>query len=141
MAWRKVAFVCLTFLASGHIRAQEQLPDSTLSLNAVVVTGTRTEKRLSEAPVLTTVVTQREVEKAGATSFLEALEDNIPGIVSEPNGMGNNLRIKGLNSRYILFLVDGERLVSEGAGGNANPVLCQLATLTMECLRTVSLYI
>ena len=120
MAWRKVAFVCLTFLASGHIRAQEQLPDSTLSLNAVVVTGTRTEKRLSEAPVLTTVGTQREVEKAGATSFLEALEDNIPGIVSEPNGMGNNLRIKGLNSRYILFLVDGERLVSEGAGGNVN---------------------
>lgn len=103
-------------LASG----QESQMDSTLKLDAVVVTGTRTEKRLSEAPVLTTVVTRREVEKAGATSFLEALEDNIPGIVTEANGMGNNLRIKGLNSRYILFLVDGERLVSEGAGGNVN---------------------
>ena len=34
--------------------------------------------------------------------------------------MGNNLRIRGLNSRYILFLVDGERLVGEGAGGNIN---------------------
>lgn len=48
------------------------------------------------------------------------MEDNIPGIISEPNGMGNNLRIRGLNSRYILFLVDGERLVGEGAGGNIN---------------------
>lgn len=89
-------------------------------LDVVVVTGTRTEKRLSEAPVLTTVVGDREIQKAGAVSTLEALEDNIPGIVSEPNAMGNNLRIKGLNSRYILFLVDGERMVSEGAGGNVN---------------------
>ena len=110
-----LAAVCATVAG-----AQEHWADSTLRLDALVVTGTRTEKRLSEAPVQTTVVSRREVEKSGAVSFLEALEDNIPGIVSEPNGMGNNLRIKGLNSRYILFLVDGERLVSEGAGGNVN---------------------
>jgi outer membrane receptor for ferrienterochelin and colicins len=48
------------------------------------------------------------------------LQDNIPGIVITPNGMGDNMRVKGLNSRYILMLVDGERLVSEGAGGNIN---------------------
>ncbi len=118
MGFREVAIALPIALAAVPALAQE--PDSTLKLDAVVVTGTRTEKRLSESPVLTTVVTSREVEKAGATSFLEALEDNIPGIVCEPNGMGNNLRIKGLNSRYILFLVDGERLVSEGAGGNVN---------------------
>ena len=118
MDFREIALTLLIALVALPALAQE--PDSTLKLDAIVVTGTRTEKRLSESPVLTTVVTSREVEKAGATSFLEALEDNIPGIVSQPNGMGNNLRIKGLNSRYILFLVDGERLVSEGAGGNVN---------------------
>lgn len=96
------------------------LAEKILNIGEVVVTGTRTEKRLSEAPVLTTVVRDREIQKSGAVSTLEALQDNIPGIVSEPNGMGNNLRIKGLNSRYILFLVDGERMVSEGAGGNVN---------------------
>lgn len=100
--------------------AQTQDYSDTLSINAVVITGTRTEKRLSEVPVLTTLITEREVEKSGSTSLLESLEDNIPGIISEPNGMGNNLRIRGLNSRYILFLVDGERLVGEGAGGNIN---------------------
>ncbi|GHU65380.1 TonB-dependent receptor [Bacteroidia bacterium] len=89
-------------------------------LDEVVVTGTRTEKRLSETPVLTTVIREREIREAGAVSTLESLQDNIPGIVISPNGMGNNMRIKGLNSRYILFLVDGERLVSEGAGGNVN---------------------
>ncbi len=89
-------------------------------LTEVVVTGTRTEKRLSESPVLTTVIRDREIRKAGSVSMLESLQDNIPGIVVTPNAMGNNMRIKGLNSRYILMLVDGERLVSESAGGNVN---------------------
>ena len=121
MAGKQLALIlALALAAAAPGRAQEHEPDSSLKLNALVVTGTRTEKRLSEAPVLTTLVSRREVEKAGATSFLEALEDNIPGIVTQANGMGNNLRIRGLNSRYILFLVDGERLVSEGAGGNVN---------------------
>lgn len=96
------------------------LNHNALNLQEVVVTGTRTEKRLSEAPVLTTVVRQGEIQKSGAVSMLEALQDNIPGIVTEPDAMGNNLRIRGLNSRYILFLVDGERMVSQGAGGNVN---------------------
>ncbi|MDR1745715.1 MAG: TonB-dependent receptor [Tannerella sp.] len=91
-----------------------------LQLDEVVVTGTRTVKRLSETPVLTTLIREREIREAASVSTLESLQDNIPGIVSSPNAMGNNMRIRGLNSRYVLFLIDGERLVSEGAGGNVN---------------------
>ena len=91
-----------------------------LLLDQVVVTGTRTEKRLADVPVLTTVISSQSVEKAGSTSLTEALQDNIPGIVFSQNAMGNNMRIRGLNTRYVLFLVDGERMVSEGAGGNIN---------------------
>lgn len=112
--------VSKTIRLSSDTTLNFKLIENVLNLEEVVVTGTRTEKRLSEAPVLTTVIRDREIQKAGAMTALEALEDNIPGIVSEPNAMGNNLRIKGLNSRYILFLVDGERMVSEGAGGNVN---------------------
>lgn len=89
-------------------------------LSEVVVTGTRTEKRLADTPVKTTVVTAGEIRKSGSTSLLESLQDNIPGLAITQNAMGNNMRIKGLNSRYVLFLVDGERMVSEGAGGNIN---------------------
>lgn len=121
MDCRKIIILsALASLPFTQSLAQTQDYSDTLSINAVVITGTRTEKRLSEVPVLTTLITEREVEKSGSSSLLESLEDNIPGIISEPNGMGNNLRIRGLNSRYILFLVDGERLVGEGAGGNIN---------------------
>ena len=109
--------------ASGLITSVRETPESpekNLDLDEVVVTGTRTEKRLSEVPVLTTVIKEEEIRRAGAASALETLQDNLPGVVISPNAMGNNMRIKGLNSRYILFLVDGERMVSEGAGGNIN---------------------
>lgn len=96
------------------------LSRAVVNMEEVVITGTRTIKRLSEAPVLTTLISSKELSFSGSVSILESLQDNIPGIVISPNAMGNNFRIRGLNSRYVLFLVDGERLVSEGAGGNVN---------------------
>jgi len=96
------------------------MPENPHHLEEIVVTGTRTEKRLSDTPILTTVIKSKEIQKSGAISTLESLQDNIPGIVVSPNAMGNNMLIKGLNSRYILFMIDGERLVSEGASGNIN---------------------
>ncbi len=91
-----------------------------LMLDEVVVTGTRTERRLSDTPILTTVINDQSIRKAASTTVLESLMDNVPGIIGSQNAMGANLRIKGLSSRYILFLVDGERMVSEGASGNIN---------------------
>lgn len=118
-------FFCVGTLAMTTIGVSAQMAPvqddgHQIKLEEVVVTGTRTEKRLSEVPVLTTVISEKDIRKSGVQTALEALEDNLPGIVSEANAMGNNLRIKGLSSRYILFLVDGERMVSEGAGGNIN---------------------
>lgn len=113
MVTQEIDLRCDTTL---HFRLTEQVTN----LDEVVVTGTRTPKRLAESPVLTSVITTQEIQRAGATSTMEVLTDNVPGLVSSANAMGNNLRIRGLSSRYILFLVDGERMVSEGAGGNIN---------------------
>ncbi len=101
----------------SKVYLMEQEP---FNLDQIVVTGTRTEKRLADVPVQTIVISKADIKKTGSVSTMEALQDYIPGIVTTPNGMGSNMRIRGLNSRYILFLVDGERLVSEGAGGNIN---------------------
>lgn len=120
----------------GDMTLDFVLKEDALLMDEVVVTGTRTERRLSQTPVQTLLIKDREIQKAGSTSTLEALQDNIPGIVVSPNGMGNNMRIKGLNSRYILFLVDGERMVSEGAGGNIN--LDQIDVSTIDHVEMIN---
>jgi outer membrane receptor for ferrienterochelin and colicins len=82
-------------------------------LNEIVVTGTRTARSLKDTPVLTKVISGLEIEESGAVTVLEALEDFVPGVMFTPNAMGDNISIAGLDNKYVLILVDGERLVNE----------------------------
>ncbi len=97
-----------------------QIRAKILKVDEIVVTGTRTEKRLSDTPILTTVIGNRDIVRSGSTSVVEALQDNIPGMIIGQSAMGTSVNIRGLNTRYIVFLVDGERLIAEGAGGSVN---------------------
>ncbi len=96
-----------------------RLVESMTGLNEVVVTGTRTEKRLEDVPVLTKVVSEHEIAQAGGVSALDALEASMPGIQFSPDPHGNNMSVQGLDTKYILVLVDGERMVGE-TRGNVN---------------------
>lgn len=83
------------------------------SLHEVVVTGTRTERSLKDTPVLTKVISGVDIENSASVTALEALENYLPGVMFTPNAMGDNINIGGLDNKYILVLVDGERLVNE----------------------------
>ena len=92
-----------------------------IMVGEVVVTGTRSAKRLSDSPILTTVIRDTDIEKGGNTNVFDVLEDNIPGLMIQDAGaMGMDMYIKGLSTQYILILVDGERLASNGRNGNVN---------------------
>lgn len=82
-------------------------------LSEVIVTGTRTRKTLENTPVLTKLVQGDELRKAGAITALDALEYAMPGVQFMPDAHGDNLQIQGLDNKYILVLLDGERLVGE----------------------------
>ena len=82
-------------------------------LDEVVVTGTRTARSLKNTPVLTKVISGTDIQESGATTVLEALESFVPGVVFTPNAMGDNINIAGLDNKYVLVLIDGERLVNE----------------------------
>ena len=82
----------------------------------MVITGTRTEKVISEAPVMTRVVSAEELQRNDYESMMDVLEYNIPGLRFNVDPRGNNIQIQGLENSYILILVDGERL-SQTPGG------------------------
>lgn len=85
-----------------------------LDLNEIVVTtGTLTSRTLKNTPVLTKVISGNDIQLSGATTALEALENFVPGVNFTPNAMGDNIQVAGLDNKYILILVDGERLVNE----------------------------
>lgn len=74
-----------------------------------VITGSRSERRLSEEPVATAVIDRRELRQSGATDLPKLLE-NQPGVQVERNYTGSGVRLEGFDPEHVLVLVDGERL-------------------------------
>ncbi|MEM6794933.1 MAG: TonB-dependent receptor [Acidobacteriota bacterium] len=80
----------------------------------VVVTGTRTAKRLLEVPVHVQQVSRESIEAAAARTLADAIELT-PGVRIESNCQNCNfsqVRLLGLEGPYSQILVDGQPTVS-----------------------------
>ena len=84
-------------------------------MDEVVITGTKTERRLKDTPVITEVITRSEIEATGAENIGEVLEHRV-GIVVNRDAHGDGVQLQGLDSDYILILLDGEPQVGRIAG-------------------------
>ena len=113
--------ICIGFfviLAISGLRlgfaATEPVADL-FQMDEVVVTGTKTERRLKDTPVITEVITRSEIEATGAENIGEVLEHRV-GIVVDRDAHGDGVQLQGLDSDYILILLDGEPQVGRIAG-------------------------
>ncbi|MGB1581245.1 MAG: TonB-dependent receptor plug domain-containing protein [Nevskiales bacterium] len=104
-------------------------------LETYVVTGTRTEKTVEDAPVRTEVVTAEEIERTHARNLKEALED-IPGLqLSKIHGKaGYEASLQGLSGEQVLVLVDGLPITAT-TGSTVD--LTQLAVADIERIEVV----
>ncbi len=92
------------------------LKEDTFNLDEMVITSTRTSKRLKNAPVITHLVTAREIADKGIDNVQSLLETSIPGIEFQRHGTSQDVDVQGLGGRNILILVDGERMAGETRG-------------------------
>ncbi|MBO5614301.1 MAG: TonB-dependent receptor [Prevotella sp.] len=95
---------------------EESLPyvSDSITLHQVVVTGTRTPKTLADTPVLTRIITSKDIERSDATDIQELLKQEVPGVeFSYAMNQQTHLNFAGFGGQSILFLVDGERLAGE----------------------------
>lgn len=95
-----------SLLAALPTHAQEA--DAEHALKPTVITATRTERALDDAPVRTEVVTREEIERTHARTLKQALE-NVPGLqLREVLGKsGYELSLQGLSADQVLVLIDG----------------------------------
>jgi outer membrane receptor for ferrienterochelin and colicins len=92
----------------GAYASAEAGDTRTARLDPVVVTGTRTEKRLADSPVRVEIVDAEELRRTHARTLDEALA-NVPGLqLREVHGKsGQELSLQGLTSDQVLVLIDG----------------------------------
>lgn len=86
------------------------------SLDQLVVTATRTHKKLKDVPVITQVITAKQIEERGISTIQDLLTQEVPGINFHEVGFGTSIDLQGLGSKHILFLIDGERIAGENGG-------------------------
>ncbi len=86
--------------------------DKAHKLPDIVVTGTRTEYAVDEAPVPVQVISREEIRSVSAVNVAEAL-DRIPGIYVKQNqqfGLGaNTVRMQGTEANQVAILRNGRR--------------------------------
>lgn len=102
--------------------AEEVLPLYTL--DAVVVTATRTENDVKNVPASTQIITSSDIKKSGATNVRDAITDfaNIT-MTKKVRGGGHEIIVRGMNTDKSLIMVNGHRVANEADGsglGNAN---------------------
>ncbi len=115
--------------------ASDGSPGEAVELREVVITGTRTEKPVLEAPVRTEVVSRGEIEKTHARDLKEALED-APGLLLKPihGKSGFEAWLQGMDSDRVLVVIDGEP-ISPSTGSAVD--LSQIGTADIERIEIV----
>ncbi len=116
------ASVLVSMLPGGLAFAEEALPLYTL--DAVVVTATRTENDVKNVPASTQIITSSDIKKSGATNVRDAITDfaNIT-MTRKVRGGGHEIIVRGMSTDKSLIMVNGHRVANEADGsglGNAN---------------------
>ncbi len=92
-----------------------------ISQDSVVVTATKTEKKLLDVQYSVSVITAEEVEKTPVLQFQDLLK-NIPGVqvANWNNSESNRIFIRGEGDQETLVLIDGVKVstVFHGHGSN-----------------------
>lgn len=112
--------VCLLLVggmvATYPANAQMHQKNDTLSvyrthvLDPVVVTASGHHQHLKSSSTPVHVLTKGEIHEQGITTLDAALTHMLPQVSLAPNAMGSQLRLNGLGNKYILVLVNGQKL-------------------------------
>jgi outer membrane receptor for ferrienterochelin and colicins len=79
----------------------------------ITVTGTRTEKRLGDSPVVTEIISEKEITHSNADTLTDILDDY--GLVYTGNAMGDYIQMQGMDKARVLLLVNGRRVVGRNS--------------------------
>jgi len=128
-----VMLLCFSFaylsesVGSSDTKSEYQIDEGdpeqeapTLQMNDIVVTGTLTERVISDSPVLTQTVNESQLRERPYMHVGDALED-APGLYVQDDSIGGtgylkSLIIQGMDKRRVLILVNGNPVFGSYAG-------------------------
>src|SRR4030095_15962811 len=83
-------------------------------LDEVVVTATRTERKLGNVAVQVSIINQKAIQQAGSLRLKDVLQEHTGLYIT--NSFGAGVQLHGLSPDYTVIMTDGEPLVGRTAG-------------------------
>jgi outer membrane receptor for ferrienterochelin and colicins len=105
--------ISLLFLLGLSTSVFSQQSDTTIVLEDVVVTATRSEISLEDSPVPTEVIGKEEIEKLNLITMNDLLQQK--GFFVAPVKSGG-FQLRGLSSEYVLVMIDGVPIAGRESG-------------------------
>ena len=99
-----------TLINGQSVAAHSSAIHRTYNLNPVVVTGSGHHQRLKSTATPVRVLSTQEIREQGISTFDGALTRMMPQTSMAPSSMGTFLRMNGLGNKYILILINGQKL-------------------------------
>ncbi len=108
--------LCIATATAGmqQVAAEEV---TTAVIDDVVVTGTRTVHKTSEAPVKTVVISAEEIRAMSATNAGDILNQALGALVAPTGYSAGVIRMQGMAADHVLVMIDGQRQIPLAHGG------------------------
>jgi len=121
----RITVIILSFFVSCLVQAQDVV-DSTFSksLNEIVITATRTERKLGNVAIPTQIVSQKIIRASGSLRLNDILQEQTGIFITSGSGsgavgggvFGNGIQLQGLSPDHTIILLDGEPLIGRQGG-------------------------
>ena len=109
-------FFVFTFL-SGFLHANKSVNDSINNeLKEILITATKTERKLSSIPVNASIIKKIDIQKTNATKLSDIINEEAGLITISDFGGSEGIQMQGLDSQYTLILIDNQPLIGRSAG-------------------------
>ena len=111
-------FICLLLTSIGlfALQGQEKEKVTEQQLEEIIISATRTERSLSSLPLPAQIIASQQLLVVNAVRLGEILNEQT-GLITVPDYGGvEGVQLQGMDSQYILFLIDGMPLVGRSAG-------------------------
>jgi outer membrane receptor for ferrienterochelin and colicins len=120
----KKIFLILFLISSGFIVSAQEDSNHVKQIDEVVVTATRTERKLSNVAVPVQLISNKTIQQSGSLRLTDVLQEQTGlfitsgGTTSTVGGgvFGNGVQIQGLSPDYTLILLDGEPVIGRNGG-------------------------
>lgn len=140
-------FLILLSAVSYSFAQPKQNNDATIdstffkNLDEIVITATRTERKLSNIAVPVQLISNRTIQQSGSVRLNDILQEQTGLFITNSNAsssagggaFGNGVQIQGLSPDYTLILIDGEPIIGRQGG------IIDLTRLTVANIKKVEI--